>query len=53
MTREERQRYVNTVIKASTDPRYKTEYENLIAIHKNLFDRGIHDKDQFLPWHRW
>ena len=53
MTRQERLLYVNTVIKASTDPQYSTEYNELIAKHRELFLRGIHTKVEFLPWHRW
>ena len=53
MTRTERLRYVNTVIKASTDRRYRRKYNQLISIHSGLFNRGIHDKQEFLPWHRW
>jgi len=53
MTRSERLRYVNTVIRASTDARYRREYNRIIASHRRLFSTGIHDKQQFLPWHRW
>lgn len=53
MTREERIRYVNTVIKASTHRRYRRQYNRIIAMHARLFDSGIHSKQQFLPWHRW
>ena len=53
MTREERIRYVNTVIKASTHSRYRRQYNRIIAMHARLFDSGIHSKQQFLPWHRW
>lgn len=53
MTRAERLLYVNTVIKASTDRRYRRQYNRLIGLHKRLFNRGIHDREEFLPWHRW
>ena len=53
MTRSERLLFVKTYKTASTDPRYRKEYQQLISIHKQLFNTGIHDKDQFLPWHRW
>ncbi|CAH3192675.1 unnamed protein product, partial [Porites evermanni] len=53
MTRGERLRYVNTVYRASTDRRYRGKYNRLIAIHSTNFMRGIHDRRQFLPWHRW
>jgi len=32
---------------------YKSQYDALITVHKNLFQNGIHHVDQFLPWHRW
>lgn len=53
MTRSERLRYVNTVIKASTGARYETQYNTTIATHRLFFFEGIHRKPQFLPWHRW
>ena len=53
MTHEERVRYINTVFTASTNSTYKTEYEDLLLQHKNLFQTGIHEADFFLPWHRW
>ena len=53
MTRSERLRYVNTVITASSDPRYRTEYNRLIETHRVYFNEGIHFREQFLPWHRW
>ncbi|KAJ7370850.1 hypothetical protein OS493_029394 [Desmophyllum pertusum] len=53
MTRSERLRYVNTVIKLSTDRRYRREYNRIVGIHKRLFNKGIHTRQQFLPWHRW
>ncbi|XP_078384982.1 putative tyrosinase-like protein tyr-1 [Oculina patagonica] len=53
MTRSERLRYVNTIIRASTDRRYSSEYNQIIGTHRRLFDTGIHDKQEFLPWHRW
>ena len=49
MSLYERRLYVTTVLRASTTPQYR----QLISIHKILFRTGIHQKDQFLPWHRW
>ena len=46
-------RYTNTVKIASTNPRYKTTYEQLLTFHKELFLQRIHMKDFFLTWHRW
>ncbi|XP_028402202.1 uncharacterized protein LOC114525179 [Dendronephthya gigantea] len=54
MSCEERIRYINTVKTASTHPVYKPLYDNLTGLHKTVFyGYGIHQKDFFLPWHRW
>ncbi|CAH3040441.1 unnamed protein product, partial [Porites evermanni] len=53
MTFEERKRYIKTIKTASTDPRWKTEYDNLLNSHRILFLSGIHQRDHFLTWHRW
>ncbi|XP_046858741.1 tyrosinase-like [Xenia sp. Carnegie-2017] len=53
LTEAERIRYTTAVITASTDTLYKKKYETLLTIHKDYFNRGIHKKRNFLPWHRW
>ncbi|XP_078342227.1 uncharacterized protein LOC144628048 isoform X2 [Oculina patagonica] len=53
MTTAERTLYVTTVRRASTEAPFRDEYRRLINIHQRLFQTGIHQKDQFLPWHRW
>ena len=53
MTQEERVHYINTVFKASSDSAYKTEYEDFLIRHQQLFSEGIHKEKVFLPWHRW
>lgn len=53
MTEDERTLYVDAVRIASTDPTYRDDYKALITLHEKLFDEGIHDQEQFLPWHRW
>lgn len=53
MSRADRERYIRTVITASTDARYKPDYDRLITLHKTIFRSGIHGRDHFLPWHRW
>ncbi|XP_028405797.1 uncharacterized protein LOC114528378 [Dendronephthya gigantea] len=52
LSKEELIRYINAVKKASTDPRYKRKYDQLLTLHVELF-RRIHKKDFFLTWHRW
>ena len=53
MTEAERTRYVETVRQVSTESAYSQEYRRIINMHQRLFSTGIHQKDQFLPWHRW
>lgn len=53
MTEDERTLYVDAVRIASTDPTYRDDYKALITLHEKLFHEGIHDQEQFLPWHRW
>ena len=53
MTTADRVRYIRAVLQASTDPKYKQDYDKLITLHKSAFQSGIHERDQFLPWHRW
>ena len=53
MTVQEKRLYVDTIITASTDPQYRTQYETLLGIHETYFGEGIHAVDHFFPWHRW
>lgn len=53
MSRADREKYIRTVITASTNARYKPDYDRLITLHKTIFRTGIHERDHFLPWHRW
>lgn len=49
----ERRRYIQTILKASTDPTFKNDYDRLINDHRILFTSGIHERIHFLPWHRY
>ena len=53
MTTAEKRLYVDTLITASTDERYRRDYEDFLEIHSLQFNNGIHERNQFLPWHRW
>lgn len=53
MTTLEQERYILAIKTVSTDPSYKTDYETFLTQHKHLFTTDIHQKEQFLPWHRW
>ena len=53
MTVAERTKYINTIKIASTDSRYKAEYDRLLTSHRKLFPSDIHEQVNFLPWHRW
>lgn len=41
MTLEERRLYIKTIKTASTDPRFKTDYDNLLNSHRILFLSGL------------
>eukprot|EP00112_Aurelia_sp_Birch-Aquarium-sp1_P024516 Seg780.6 transcript_id=Seg780.6/GoldUCD/mRNA.D3Y31 product=Tyrosinase protein_id=Seg780.6/GoldUCD/D3Y31 len=53
MTEAERERYIDAFKFLASDKRYKKRFENYIKIHKDLFFKGIHTANYFLPWHRW
>ncbi|XP_074609332.1 grixazone synthase-like [Acropora palmata] len=53
MTSDERSLYVSVIKTASTDPRFKPDYDNLINEHRRLFFSGIHHVTHFLTWHRY
>ena len=53
MSIEERKTYLDAVVTVSTSPIYKPCYDALIAEHRALFHGGIHERQLFLPWHRW
>ena len=53
MTTADRERYIRAVRTASRDPSYKPDYDRLITLHRTIFLDGIHQRDLFLPWHRW
>ncbi|XP_022801515.1 uncharacterized protein LOC111339187, partial [Stylophora pistillata] len=44
---------IQTILKASTDPTFKNDYDRLINDHRILFTSGIHEPIHFLPWHRY
>ncbi|XP_062517602.1 CUB and sushi domain-containing protein 1-like [Corticium candelabrum] len=52
MTTAEKRLYVDTLIISSTDARYRQEYEDFLGIQRLQFFSGIHERNQFLPWHR-
>ncbi|XP_062500757.1 tyrosinase-like [Corticium candelabrum] len=52
MSRQERVRYINTYLQASRREPYRSEFRQLLAIHRNSFFDRIHERNQFLPWHR-
>ena len=53
MTFAERERYIRTILTASTDPRFKADYDRLLNDHRILFRSGIHERTHFLTWHRY
>ena len=53
MTEHERERFVQAYHRVSTKGPYKKEYDKLIKMHERLFSTRIHQKEEFLPWHRY
>ena len=53
MTFAERERHINVIRTASTDPRFKADYDKLINDHRIMFTSGIHEYTHFLTWHRY
>ena len=51
MSLGERYRFIKTLVTTSSRPPYQKEYNKLISQHTAQF-RKIHNKKQFLPWHR-
>ena len=54
MNVEERQRFVQALRTAATNPVYRAEYRRLARIHSRMPSKLLHHMPQiFLPWHRW
>ncbi|XP_066922945.1 uncharacterized protein [Clytia hemisphaerica] len=53
MTSEERRRYLKAYKTLTTKSPYKDTYERFIFMHYKYFCWGIHNREMFLPWHRW
>jgi len=53
MTTTEQRRYIRTFKTISTKQPYKRQYDRLIKMHATYFATRIHQKREFLPWHRW
>ena len=49
----ERRRYIQTILTASTDTRFKNDYDRLLNDHRIRFATGIHQRIHFLSWHRY
>ena len=49
----EKIRHIDAIIKYTTDPKYRSEYEDFINEHYKLFRTLIHQQQHFLPWHRY
>lgn len=54
LTVEERKRHIDTILKVTAEgSQYRPEYVKLINEHYELFDTLIHQKQHFIPWHRY
>ena len=54
LTDAERKRHIDTILEVSkTGSKHRAEYEQLINEHYEIFGTRIHEKQDFLPWHRY
>ena len=54
LTDAERKRHIDTILQVSAErSAFRADYEELINDHYKQFRRGIHIKENFLPWHRY
>lgn len=58
MTQEERERYIQVIKDISSgtgmaNAALKSDYDDLVTHHSDMFPEGIHYTNQFLAWHRW
>ena len=53
MSQANRTAYISAVFEASTNPTYKTDYNNLLRLYRQAYFKDIHQVSDFLPWHRW
>ena len=57
LTNEEKERYVDAVLKLSTDPLYQSRYYSLLESYKASFDTDVYNSDyqksQFFVWNRY
>ena len=54
MNFEERQRFVQVLRTAATNPVYRDEHKRLNRLHSRMPSKLLHHMPQiFLPWHRW
>lgn len=52
MSSGERRRYIDTYLRAAREEPYRSEFRQLLAIHRDSFFNRIHERNQFLTWHR-
>ena len=54
LTDAKRKRLIATILEVSArGSKYRAEYEQLLNEHYELFNTSIHQKEHFLPWHRY
>ena len=54
LTTAKRKRHIETILEVSAQgSKYRAEYEQLLNEHYELFNTSIHQKKNFLPWHRY
>nr|XP_012559473.1 tyrosinase [Hydra vulgaris] len=52
MNLNDRRRYIRSLKELSTNPKYKDLFDSYSNLHEVNFFRGLHESNQFLPWHR-
>ena len=53
MTKAERIRFIETLKRLAGDLQFQLEHSGLVNIHREYFLSGLHEKENFLPWHRF
>lgn len=52
MKKAERINFIKTLKKLAGYGKFKSEYIRLVNMHRDFFYEGLHEKENFLPWHR-
>lgn len=54
MSNNDKHRFIEAFVTVSTHPEWKFRFVALARIHfENFRGKKIHNRHEFLPWHRW